>query len=111
MEKMMKVIMLDEDLEPIKEYASKAVLFFCMNKSGRRALRFKKQKGWLPMSKSKPQKKMKINLSRTDPKEHKALEERIAFFIDEGMTLREIVLYSLRWVQRYPTIIPKKSLK
>ena len=103
--------MLDEDLEPIKDYAARAVMGFCMSKAGRRALRFKKKKGWLPMSKNKPQKKMKINLSHTDPKLHKVMEERIAYLIDGGMTLREIVLYSLRWGQRYPKIIPKKSLK
>ena len=109
---MIKVIMLDEDLESVKDYAARAVLQFCFSRKGRRALRFKKTKGWLPMSKNKPQKKMKINLCHTDPKENKALEDLVAAYTDgNSMTLRELVLYSLRWAQRYPIIIPKKSLK
>ena len=104
--------MIDEDLEPIKGYAAKVVLQFCFSKSGRRALRFKKTKGWLPMSKNRPQKKMKIYLNRTDPQENKTLAELIALYTEEdGMTLREVVLYALRWAQRNPRLIPQRKIQ
>ena len=45
---MIKVIMLDEDLEPIKDYAARAFLGFCFSKPLYRALRFKKKKGGCP---------------------------------------------------------------